>query len=59
MAESEATESEIKSKVEALALARATLDELEEDLADLTSPPDPLEFESKQQDIVLAEDQVG
>ena len=55
VAESEATESEIKSKVEALALARATLDELEEDLADLTSPPDPLEFESKQQDIVLAE----
>ena len=55
VAESGATESEIKSKVEALALARATLDELVEDRADLTAPPDPLEFESKQRDIVLAE----
>ena len=54
VAESEATESEIKSKVEALALAKATLEALMEDLADLSAAPDPLDIESKQRDIVLA-----
>ena len=55
VAESEATESEVKSKVEALGLAKATLEALKEDLADLSAAPDPLDIESKQQDIVLAE----
>ena len=55
VAESESTESEVKSKVEALGLAKATLEALMEDLADLSAAPDPLDIESKQQDIVLAE----
>ena len=54
VAESESTESEVKSKVEALGLAKATLEALMEDLADLSAAPDPLDIESKQRDIVLA-----
>ena len=54
MSESASTESEVKSKVEALGLAKATLEALMEDLADLSAAPDPLDIESKQQDIVLA-----
>ena len=41
VAESQSTESEIKSKVEALGLAEATLESLTEDLAGLTAEPDP------------------
>ena len=59
VAESESTESEVKSKVEALWLAKATLEALKEDLADLTAAPDPLEIGSKQQDIVLAENRLA
>ena len=55
VSESEPTESEIKSKVEALSVARATLKSLEEDLGDLTAGPDFIEYEAKQQDIVVAE----
>ncbi len=55
VAESGSTESEVKSKVEALGLAKATLEALMEDLADLSAAPDPLDIESKQQDIVIAE----
>ncbi len=55
VSDSAPSESEIRSKVEALALARATLRSLEEDLRDLTAGPDLIEYESKQQDIVLAE----
>ena len=55
VSESEPTESEIKSKVEALAVAKATLRSLEEDLKNLTAGPDLIEYESKRQDIVLAE----
>ena len=57
--ESEPTESEIKSKVEALAVARATLRSLQDDLADLIAGPDSIEYESVRQDVVVAEDQVG
>ena len=55
VSESEPTESEIKSKVEALAVARATLRSLQDDLADLTAGPDSIEYESSRQDIVVAE----
>ena len=55
VAESQATASEIKSKVEALGLAKATLEALEEDLAELTAEPDPLDIEAKRQDIATAE----
>lgn len=55
LTESQSTASEIKSKVETLGLAKATLDELTEDLAALTEDPDPLDIESKQQDIATAE----
>ena len=55
VAESEPTETEIKSKVEALAVARATLRSLQQDLADLTAGPDSIEYESSRQDIVVAE----
>ena len=55
VSESGSTESEIKSKVEALAVARATLKSLEEDLKDLTAGPTAIEYESKQKDIALAE----
>ena len=55
VAESQATASEIKSKVEALGLAKATLEVLEEDLAELTAEPDPLDIEAKRQDIATAE----
>ena len=55
VSESAATESEIKSKVEALAVARASHRFLEEDLADLTAGPDSIEYESSKQDIVVAE----
>ena len=55
VSESEPTESEIKSKVEALAVSRATLRSLEDDLADLTAGPDSIEYESSRQDIVVAE----
>ena len=55
VAESQSTESEIKSKVEALALAKANLEEAREDLAGLTGNPDPLELESKRQVIANAE----
>ena len=59
VSESASTESEVKSKVEALWLAKATLEALKEDLADLTAAPDPLEIGSKQQDIVLAENRLA
>ncbi len=55
VSESEPTDSEIKSKVEALTVARATLRSLQEDLSDLTAGPDSIEYESTRQDIVLAE----
>ena len=55
VSESEPTESEVKSKVEAVAVARATLRSLQEDLADLTAGPGSIEYESSRQDIVLAE----
>ena len=55
VSESQSSESEIKSKVEALGVAKATLEALKEDLADLTADPDPLDIESKQQDIATAE----
>ena len=55
VSESEPTESEVKSKVEALAVARATLRSLQDDLADLTAGPDSIEYESSRQDIVVAE----
>ena len=54
VAESQSTESEIKSKVEALGLAKATLESLREDLAELTSEPDPLDIEARQQDVATA-----
>ena len=55
VAESQSTESEIKSKVEALGLAKANLEEAREDLASLTGNPDPLELESKRRVIANAE----
>ena len=55
VAESQSTESEIKSKVEALGLAKANLEEAREDLARLTGNPDPLELESKRQVVANAE----
>ena len=55
VSESEPTESEIKSKVEALAVARATLRSLQDDLADLNAGPGTIEYESSRQDIVVAE----
>ena len=55
VAESQSTESEIKSKVEALGLAEATLESLREDLAELTAAPDPLDIEAKRQDVATAE----
>ena len=59
VSESASTESEVKSKVEALGLAKASLEALKEDLADLSAAPDPLEIGSKQQDIVLAENRLA
>ena len=53
--ESQSTESEIKSKVEALGLAKANLEEAQGDLASLTGNPDPLELESKRQVIANVE----
>lgn len=55
VAESQSTESEIKSKVEALGLAKANLEEAREDLVKLMGNPDPLELESKRQVIANAE----
>ena len=55
VAESQSTESEIKSKVEALGLAEATLESLTEDLAGLTAEPDPLDIEARRQDVATAE----
>ena len=55
VAESQSTESEIKSKVEALGLAKAYLEEAQEDFAGLTGNPDPLELESKRRVIANAE----
>ena len=55
VAESQSTESEIKSKVEALGLAEATLESLREDLAGLTAEPDPLDIEARRQDVTTAE----
>ena len=55
VAESQSTQSEIESKVEALGLAGATLEALKEDLAELTAEPDPLDIEAKRQDIATAE----
>ena len=55
VAESQSTESEIKSKVGALGLAKANLEEAREDLARLTGNPDPLELESKRQVVANAE----
>lgn len=55
VSESGPTDSEIKSKVETLAVAKATLNSLQEDLADLTAGPDSIEYESSKQDIVVAE----
>ncbi len=55
VAESQSTESEIKSKVEALGLAMATLESLREDLVGLTAEPDPLDIEARLQDVATAE----
>ena len=55
VAESQSTESEIKSKIEALGLAEATLESLTEDLAGLTAEPDPLDIEARRQDVATAE----
>ena len=55
VAESQSTESEINSKVEALELAKANLETVREDLARLTGNPDPLELESKRQVVANAE----
>jgi len=55
VAESQSTESEIKSKVEAMGLAEATLESLTEDLAGLTAEPDPLDIEARRQDVATAE----
>lgn len=55
VAESQSTESEIKSKVEALGLAEATLESLKDDLAGLTAEPDPLDIEARRQDVATAE----
>ena len=55
VAESQSTESEIKSKVEALGLAKANLEEAREDLAGLTGNPDALELESKRRVIANVE----
>ena len=55
VAESQSTESEIKSKVEALGLAEATLESLRDDLAGLTAEPDPLDIEARRQDVATAE----
>ena len=55
VAESQSTESEIKSKVEALGLAKAYLEEVREDFAGLTGNPDALELESKRRVIANAE----
>ncbi len=53
--ESGPTEAKIKSKVDALALAEATLEALKEDLSDLKAAPDPLDIEAGQQDVATAE----
>ena len=55
VADSSPTATEIKSKVEALELAKATLEALREDLVALTADPDPLDIEAKQQDVASAE----
>ena len=49
------SESNLKSKIEKLDLAKATLVSAQEDLAKLTSEPDPLEIESKQRAVETAE----
>ena len=49
------SESNLKSKIEKLNLAKATLISAQEDLAKLTSEPDPLEIESKQRAVETAE----
>lgn len=55
LSEDALTESEIRSKVEALGLAKANLTALKEELADLTTDPDPLDIESKKREIATAE----
>ena len=55
VAESQSSESEIESRVEAVGLAQANLQALKGDLADLTAEPDPLAIEARQQDITAAE----
>ena len=49
------SESNLKSKIEKLDLAKTTLVSAQEDLAKLTSEPDPLEIESKQRAVETAE----
>lgn len=55
IAESQSTAWEIKSKVEALGLAEATLESLREDLAELTAEPDPLDIQARRQDVAESE----
>ncbi len=55
LAEAVSSESEIRSKVEAVGLAEATLASLKEDLTELSAEPDPLDIESKRQAIIAAE----
>ena len=59
LAEAVSSESEIKSRVEAVGLAKANLDALAGDLADLSTEPDPLDVESKRQDIIAAETELA
>ena len=55
LTEAVSSESEIKSRVEAVGLAEANLEALKSDLADLSAEPDPLDVESKRQDVIAAE----
>jgi RND family efflux transporter MFP subunit len=49
------SDSQIKSKVDNLALAKANLDIAQDDLVQLTGEPDPLDIESKQSAVATAE----
>ena len=55
MSESESTLPEIKSRVEALGLAKANLENAREELGSLIAGPDASEVESKQRDVISAE----
>ena len=53
------SDSEIKSKVDNLALAKANLDIAQDALAQLTGDPDPLDLESKQSAVATADANLG